>query len=219
MARSKEDKTLVVEKIPADHLRLESITEWFKRFGSVTNVAVDSKAAKALVSFLTHDEAYKAWKSQEAVFGNRFVKVYWHHPLDGQGALGKQALAASADIVKSMNTKEGDPDSSPEDKTKPQSAPSGPSTLKSLSKEQRDDLERNIAQQKVLFSRLKAAQGEEKKSLLLEIRSLSEAMDTTPRPSQTLMGLLHHQSQLPRTRPLSLTSSIRSSIYNKLSKS
>ena len=78
----RNDKTLVVEKIPEDKLSLEQVNAWFKRFGTVTNVAIDAVNAKALVSFSNHDEAHAAWKSEDAVFGNRFVKVFWHRPID-----------------------------------------------------------------------------------------------------------------------------------------
>jgi len=84
----RRDKTLVVEKIPDDHLSLGAVSDWFKKFGTVTNVAVDPPTAKALVTFAEHDQAWKAWKSEEAVFGNRFVKVYWHRPLVGRGGRG-----------------------------------------------------------------------------------------------------------------------------------
>src|SRR6266404_1292894 len=52
------DKTLVVEKIPEDKLSLDAVNSWFKRFGIVTNVAVDAPSAKALVSFSTSEEAH-----------------------------------------------------------------------------------------------------------------------------------------------------------------
>jgi hypothetical protein len=100
------DKTLVVEKIPEDKLSLDAVNSWFKRFGTVTNVAVDAASAKALVSFSTHEEAQAAWKTEDAVFGNRFVKVFWHRPMGGQGLAGQRALAASAPIVASVVAKE-----------------------------------------------------------------------------------------------------------------
>jgi RNA-binding protein 26 len=98
----RRDKTLVVEKIPEDKLSLDAVNSWFKRFGTVTNVAVDAATAKALVSFSTHEEAHAAWKTEDAVFGNRFVKVFWHRPMEGQGLAGQRALAASAPIVASV---------------------------------------------------------------------------------------------------------------------
>ena len=89
----------MVEKIPEEHLTLEAVNNWFKRFGTVTNVAVDKHSAKALVSFASHDEAHAAWKTQEAIFNNRFVKIFWHKPLEGQGGVGARMLQASASVV------------------------------------------------------------------------------------------------------------------------
>ncbi|KAF8529480.1 hypothetical protein JB92DRAFT_2860770 [Gautieria morchelliformis] len=115
----RDDKTLVVEKIPEDKLTLEAVNEWFKRFGTVTNVAIDSPSAKALVSFANHSEAHSAWKSEEAVFGNRFVKLYWHRPLEGHGGIGQRALAASAPLVRNI----GVPESPSQVQAQPQSQP------------------------------------------------------------------------------------------------
>jgi hypothetical protein len=97
-----QDKTLVVEKIPEDKLSLDTVNGWFKHFGTVTNVAVDASSSKALVSFSSNEEAHTAWKSEDAVFGNRFVKVFWHCPMEGQGLAGQPALAASPPIVASV---------------------------------------------------------------------------------------------------------------------
>ncbi|KAJ7706444.1 hypothetical protein B0H17DRAFT_1037241 [Mycena rosella] len=110
----KNDKTLVVEKIPEDKLSLEHVNGWFKRFGTVTNVAIDSSSAKALVSFSNHEEAHAAWKAEDAVFNNRFVKLFWHRPMEGHGQAGVRMLAASAPVVANI--------------TKPEPAPAPPAT-------------------------------------------------------------------------------------------
>ena len=72
------DRTLVVEKISEDRLAPDAVHGWFERFGTVTNVVVDATSAKALVSLSTHKEAHAAWKTGNAIFGNRFFKVFWH---------------------------------------------------------------------------------------------------------------------------------------------
>ena len=121
---ARDDKTLVVEKIPDDKLTLEAVNEWFKRFGTVTNVAIDTPSAKALVSFSAHNEAYSAWKSEEAVFANRFVKIYWHRPLEGYGGVGQRALAASASFIQNSSVTESSsqhPDTQPDPQLQPES--------------------------------------------------------------------------------------------------
>lgn len=69
--------TLVIEHIPKEHLNLASVNDYFKRFGTITNIDVDEPGARAVVSYATHDEAERAHSSPDVIFGNRFVKVYF----------------------------------------------------------------------------------------------------------------------------------------------
>ena len=185
----RNDKTLVVEKIPDDKLRLEQVNEWFKRFGTVTNVAIDSSTAKALISFSKHEEAYAAWKSQEAIFGNRFVKVFWHRPMEGHGQAGAKLLAASAPLIASISgAKQTSPTPAaivPKSATPKQSpAKSLPSSSSLATKHQL--LEKQIAEQKKLMASLATASGEEKKTILAQLRTLGEKMK--PKPTEAAGG-------------------------------
>lgn len=181
----RNDKTLVVEKIPEDKLSLGSVNEWFKRFGTVTNVAVDVASAKALVSFSSHDEALAAWRSEDAVFGNRFVKVFWHRPMAGHGEAGARALAASAPLVANIGAKEATPapatpaESSTSQPVRPTSTPSRktstPSATAALAARQQL-LEQQIAEQKSLMTQLATASPQEKKDIMARLRKLGEEM-------------------------------------------
>lgn len=190
----RRDKTLVVEKIPEDKLSLDSVNGWFKRFGTVTNVAVDATTAKALVSFSTHEEAHAAWKTEDAVFGNRFVKVFWHRPMEGQGLVGQRALAASAPIVASVTarvqtqTQAGPtPDAAPADTSssappapspkKISSTPSNPSASALAARQKL--LEQQIAEQKTLMEKLNTASADEKKDIFAQLRKLGQEMKAT----------------------------------------
>lgn len=190
----RNDKTLVVEKIPDDKLSLESVNGWFKRFGTVTNVAIDANNAKALVSFAQHEEAHTAWKSEDAVFGNRFVKVFWHRPMEGHGQAGARMLAASAPLVAHMG---GSVEAAPPAATAPStpiatptpaaSAPppaatprktagaSGSSTASALAAKSQL-LEQTIAEQKRLMAALGTASAEEKKEIMAQFRKLDQDM-------------------------------------------
>lgn len=95
--------TIVVEKLPPEKVNIPDLSAWFSKFGTVTNVGVDPRGNRALVSFKSHEEAYKAWKSEEAVFGNRFVVIFWHRPAPGGGAAGQKALEASAKTLEKIN--------------------------------------------------------------------------------------------------------------------
>ena len=191
----RQDKTLVVEKIPEDRLSLGSVNDWFKQFGSVTNVAVDPPTAKALVTFAEHDQAWKAWKSEEAVFGNRFVKVYWHRPLEGRGGRGMKALEVSASLVGKLQGNDDRPPTQPaaNGDTKPVTSSSAASVPRkqpttSTSKQElaakQERLEQMIAEQKALMSRLGTATAEEKKEIMAKLRKLGEDMKApVPAPS------------------------------------
>ncbi|KAH0838608.1 hypothetical protein J3R83DRAFT_6930 [Lanmaoa asiatica] len=164
----RNDKTLVVEKIPEDKLSLDAVNSWFKRFGTVTNVAIDARTAKALVSFLDHSEAHAAWKSEDAVFGNRFVKVFWHRPMEGHGQKGARMLAASAPL-----------ESRPVTTTR---KPAVASTAATLAAKQKL-LEEQIAEQKSLMASLATASGEEKKTIMGRLRKLGEEMKPSSSPA------------------------------------
>ncbi|KAH6917639.1 RRM domain-containing protein [Coprinopsis sp. MPI-PUGE-AT-0042] len=175
------DKTLVVEKIPEDKLSLDQITTWFKKFGDVTNVAVDPHGAKALVSFATHDEARAAWKSEDAVFNNRFVKVFWHRPMEGHGQVGQRALAASANLVSNLagkattgstpgSSQAGPSSSAP---AKKQGAPSAAATALAAKQEL---LEKHITEQKSLMEELSSATAERRKEIMARLRKINEEM-------------------------------------------
>ncbi|KAG0044824.1 hypothetical protein BGZ83_009901 [Gryganskiella cystojenkinii] len=69
--------SLVVEHIPDEFNTIDKVNEFFKQFGSLTNIQVDQTAHKALLQYSTNEEAKAAYNSPEVIFGNRFVKVYW----------------------------------------------------------------------------------------------------------------------------------------------
>lgn len=171
----------MVEKIPEEHLTLEAVNNWFKRFGTVTNVAVDKHSAKALVSFASHDEAHAAWKTQEAIFNNRFVKIFWHKPLEGQGGVGARMLQASASVVANLGTKEAP---SPPTAQKPatnvtKTQTTSTNTVKSTLAAKQQQLEKKIAEQKELMAKLATASPEEKKEIMARLRKLDEPSSTT----------------------------------------
>ena len=182
-----DSKTLVVEKIPSEHLSLEAVNNWFKKFGTVTNVAVDVSGGKALVSFSSHEEARAAWGTEEAVFGNRFVKVFWHRPMGGQGAAGARALQASAPVVANLSARETaaatTAPTTPFPKSTTQTS-KPPPALSALALKQQQ-LEKKIAEQKELMSRLPKATPEEKKEIMARLRKLEEVPSPAVAPSST----------------------------------
>jgi RNA-binding protein 26 len=170
-ARPRSNTTLVIENIPHDSLNLQSVSDFFTKFGTVTNVSLDVARAKALVSFSTPDEARKAHSSPDVVFGNRFVKVYF------------QRLDAP------------DPSSAPETRprpTPPAPSPSHPPTRQSKilqgAREQEQRLQRQIAQQKELLQKLegeKTLDSSEKAKIMETLRRLSGELEASALASRT----------------------------------
>ncbi|GAC98544.1 hypothetical protein PHSY_006138 [Pseudozyma hubeiensis SY62] len=73
----RSNTTLVIENVPADSLDLIKVNEYFKKFGTITNISIDKPGSKALVSYSQPAEAKEAHESPDVIFGNRFVKVYF----------------------------------------------------------------------------------------------------------------------------------------------
>ncbi|PWN26288.1 hypothetical protein BDZ90DRAFT_275423 [Jaminaea rosea] len=84
-SRARSATTLVIENVPAESLDLVKINDYFKRFGTITNIQVDAPGSKALVSYSSPQEAKAAHESPEVIFGNRFVKVYFQKLDDSNG--------------------------------------------------------------------------------------------------------------------------------------
>ncbi|KAG0292463.1 hypothetical protein BGZ96_004093 [Linnemannia gamsii] len=82
--------SLVVENIPDEFNTIDKVNEFFKGFGSLTNIQVDQPAHKALIQYSTRDEASAAYNSPEVIFGNRFVKVYWQPDDLDSATFGRQ---------------------------------------------------------------------------------------------------------------------------------
>ncbi|KAI1293931.1 hypothetical protein EDD11_008339 [Mortierella claussenii] len=82
--------SLVVEHIPDEYNTIDKVNEFFKQFGSLTNIQVDQTLHKALIQYSSRDEANAAYNSPEVIFGNRFVKVYWQPDDMDASSFGRQ---------------------------------------------------------------------------------------------------------------------------------
>ncbi|KAF9968692.1 hypothetical protein BGZ70_010198 [Mortierella alpina] len=82
--------SLVVEHIPDEFNTIDKVNDFFKQFGSLTNIQVDQAAHKALIQYSSREEASNAYNSPEVIFGNRFVKVYWQPEDVDASTFGRQ---------------------------------------------------------------------------------------------------------------------------------
>jgi hypothetical protein len=71
---------IVVENIPQDYLNQSEITSFFMKFGTIVNLAIESSNQRATITFATVEQSQQALASPEAIFGNRFVRVYRGRP-------------------------------------------------------------------------------------------------------------------------------------------
>ena len=192
--------TLVVTDIPPPSFSITAIREQFIRFGEVTNIALEGKTGRALVSFGTNAEAYRAWKSDEPVFDSRHVKVLWHRPRPGQGGAGQKALEASAGLMANMSAM--DNGIAPQGDVKANLK--GPetrlaTTLAELeAKERRTKKETLIAEQKVLLKKAKEGTKEGKLVILKRLKELNKEMESLDKPQDDATGVLSDKEKLDR---------------------
>jgi RNA-binding protein 26 len=172
----RQSSTLVVAEIPTASLNLESIHNQFKQFGTVTNVAVEARAKKALVAFASNREAHAAWSSKESFFGDRHVKVLWHRPRDGQGGAGQKALTDSAPLLENLRKIEKDGVDAFQAAAPRPGLPKVDPEIKAQLAQVRErglQLEKIVAEQKVLMNRLEGAkEAEEKNQLKTRLKEL-----------------------------------------------
>eukprot|EP00871_Galdieria_phlegrea_P004725 jgi/Galph1/5253/GphlegSOOS_G3804.1 len=86
-------RSIHVRNIPPEKLKVEEIQSYFTRFGTVSDVLLLPQAApkRAIVTFSSQEEAREAVSCVDAVFSNRFVKVFFARaedfedvPMDGK---------------------------------------------------------------------------------------------------------------------------------------
>ncbi|OXB38263.1 hypothetical protein LQV05_006504 [Cryptococcus neoformans] len=194
--------TLLITDIPEANMSVVAIRNYFQQFGTITSVALEGRGNRALVTFASNLEAYKAWKSDEAVFGNRHVKVLWHKPRPGQGAAGQKALEQSKKLLENLQKMEAG--EGPNQGVKPKL--SGPetrlqATLAELEhREKQSKKEPLIAEQKVLLKRASTGTKEEKVQILKRLREITKELEiiNNPPPKPESMDVDDAKSRLDR---------------------
>ena len=70
--------TLVVENIPRELNDVAKISEHFSKFGKLRNIKIIENKKKCIIEFANNEQANKAFRSSEAIMGNRFIKIFWN---------------------------------------------------------------------------------------------------------------------------------------------
>lgn len=80
--------SLELRKVPRGLNSIAHLNNHFCKFGKIVNIQVtyEGDPEAAIVTFSTHAEANVAYRSTEAVLNNRFIKVFWHTPGNGNAA-------------------------------------------------------------------------------------------------------------------------------------
>ena len=93
MKTMKSNCALQVKKIPIESNNIMALNGHFCKFGKIINIQInfENDPEAALVTFSSPDEAFRAYKSTEAVLNNRFIRVYWHNKEKVRSYFNKQA--------------------------------------------------------------------------------------------------------------------------------
>jgi len=73
--------SLEVKKIPKEKNTIVDLNSHFERFGKIVNIQIcfENDPEAALITFSSPAESQEAYRCTEAVFNNRFIKVFWHN--------------------------------------------------------------------------------------------------------------------------------------------
>lgn len=75
---------LEVKRVPQHQNTIKDLNEHFSKFGTIVNIQVNYEGDPegALIQYSSPHEAIAAYRSPEAVFNNRFIRVHWHFKSD-----------------------------------------------------------------------------------------------------------------------------------------
>ncbi|KAI9315620.1 hypothetical protein BX666DRAFT_2028518 [Dichotomocladium elegans] len=197
--QSRQNTTLVVENIPPEFCDISKVNEYFKKFGSITNISVQGRLSKATVQFSNNAEANAAYNSPDPIFDNRFVKVYWFKEEDqknagsvtsgGSSSNSGAPTPSSKPVVPQRRANEPDPEEvaaraaelAKEREEKQKRHQERMKAILEVQKQREQLLQKQITEQKRLMEKLsnQNMSQEEKKELLAALRNIQNDINTT----------------------------------------
>ncbi|KAI7896574.1 uncharacterized protein EV154DRAFT_491488 [Mucor mucedo] len=190
-----QNTTLNVEKIPVEFCQIATVNEFFAKFGTITNISVQPHAQKAVIQYSTRQEAENAYNSPDAIFDNRFVKVYWHKDeTPAVNANGTNTAATATAPVEPqppmINPNEPDPELvaaraaelAKEREEKQKKHQEHMKSILELQKKRENQLQQQIDEQKRLLDQLTNSTGLsqlEKADLLKALKTIQSDINTT----------------------------------------
>lgn len=179
-----QNTTLNIEKIPSEFCQISTVNDFFAKFGTITNISVQPHAQKAVIQYSTRAEAENAYNSPDAIFDNRFVKVYWHKDEPATNA----PIEPPQPVVPKSN--EPDPELvaaraaelAKEREEKQKKHQEHMKTILEIQKKRELQLQHQIDEQKRLLAKLTNSTGmtqAEKADLLKALKSIQNDIDTS----------------------------------------
>ncbi|GAA5917074.1 hypothetical protein JCM8208_003253 [Rhodotorula glutinis] len=163
-------RVISVDNIPPTSLTDAAVRHFFQPFGAILHLGVDVDGRSATIMFSAPHEADRALASPQAVFGNRFVRVYRAVdpgvvPSASVPNDGREQDVAGARLVTARPALE--------DRSTAGSAPAPVQASMTRARQ----LEHNAEQQRVLLSEVQAAGGERKRDIMVALRALATEAD------------------------------------------
>lgn len=188
-----QNATLNVEKIPAEFCQISTVNDFFAKFGTITNISVQPHAQKAVIQYSTRAEAEAAYNSPDAIFDNRFVKVYWHKddtPATANAANATDAAAAASVVAAPPKSNEPDPELvaaraaelAKEREEKQKKHKEHLQWILDIQKKRENQLQQQIDEQKRLLAKLTDSatmSAAEKAELLKALKNIQKDIDTS----------------------------------------
>ncbi|BGP19971.1 hypothetical protein JCM10213_006748 [Rhodosporidiobolus nylandii] len=189
-------RLILVDNIPPASLTEQAVRHFFTPFGSIVALALNAEARKAEVLYDHPRAADKAVRSEQAVFGNRFVRVY--RLAEERVELLRAEVAALPPLPPPGQGQQGEEGATSPPPQQPQHKPilSGPpSTLNGGARAFRPAprprtssttnaaaalttrLQQITEKQKTLLSEVDAADAQRKKALMAALRALGTEAD------------------------------------------
>jgi RNA-binding protein 26 len=183
-----QNTTLNVEKIPAEFCQISTVNDFFAKFGTITNISVQPHAQMAVIQYSTRAEAESAYNSPDAIFDNRFVKVYWRKDDTPAAVAGANAAEVPAAVVPKSN--EPDPELvaaraaelAKEREEKQKKHNENLKYILDIQKKKEAQLQQQIDEQKRLLAKLTNSAGmtqAEKAVLLRALKNIQSDIDTS----------------------------------------
>ncbi|KAF1742232.1 hypothetical protein MXB_4811, partial [Myxobolus squamalis] len=94
-------KSLILKKVPPMSVNINDVNLYFSKFGKVINVILnfENNPSWVLIEFSTSDEAKAAYDSPDAIFGNRFIRIFYYKSSHKSEEEPKAKIQASTQLT------------------------------------------------------------------------------------------------------------------------